>query len=117
MLPSGPALKVTIHLNSDTSSSGGFLHQAVLQLLQHSEVAGATMLRAHAGFGSHHQLHTEGAGSVAGEHLPIVISFIDVEERVRGLLPELLAMVDVGLVEMHPVEILKFAVATPKVVS
>jgi uncharacterized protein len=117
MLPSGLALKVTLHLNSDTSNKDAFLHQDILQFLQRSGIAGATVLHAHAGFGSHHQLHTEGAGPVAGEHLPILISFIDVEERVRAVLPELLAMVSDGLVEMHPVEILKFAATTPKVVS
>lgn len=117
MLPSGPALKVTLHLNSDTSNKDAFLHQDILQYLQRSGIAGATVLHAHAGFGSHHQLHSEGAGSVAGEHLPIIISFIDEEEKVRAVLPTLLEMVTDGMVEAHPTQILKFAAATPKVVS
>lgn len=75
MLQAGPALKVTIYLNQDTGSSGGFLHDDILAFLRAHSVEGATAYRAHAGFGPHRQLHTRGAGDVEGLHLPIVILF------------------------------------------
>ncbi len=117
MLPSQPALKVSIHQNNDASNAEGFQRDAIKRLMQPSGIAGATLFHAHAGFGSHHQLHTEGAGPVAGEHLPMVISFIDEEDRVCAILPELLEMVTDGMVEAHPTQILKSARATPRVVS
>lgn len=117
MLLPQPAFKVSIHLNSDASGADGFLCDVILRFLQRNGIAGATVFHAHAGFGSHHQLHTEGAGSVAGEHLPVLISLIDTEERIRAILPQLLELVTDGLVEAHPTQILKAATATPKVVS
>jgi len=117
MLATQPALKVTVHLNQDTNSAGGFLCDEVLRFLQRSGVAGATVFRAHAGFGSHHRLHVEGGGPVTGEHLPVLITFIDTEERLRTVLPDLLRMVSDGMVEAHATTILKSANTEPRVVS
>jgi len=107
MLLAGPALKVTVYLNQDTGSIHGFLSDDILKFLQAMGVEGATVLRAHAGFGAHHRVHRSDAGDVAGEHLPVIVCFIDEETKVRGLLPELLGMVTDGLVEAHGTEILK----------
>jgi len=46
-------------------------------------------LKPHAGVGSHHHLHTSGAGLAEGEHLPIRIEFIEKKETVDRLLSEL----------------------------
>lgn len=107
MLPLGPATKVTIYLNRDTSSSNGFLHDEILQHLQKNGVHGATVLRPYAGFGIHGRLHKEGAGDVAGLHLPVLICFIEAAQKVEAVLAPLLEMVIDGLVEAHPTEILK----------
>jgi PII-like signaling protein len=45
MLTRGPARKVTVHLNEDTSSEQGFLYQQVLSLLLEQGVGGATLSR------------------------------------------------------------------------
>ena len=116
MLKPGPALKVSVHLNEDIDSPGGFLHDAVLSLLQDHSIAGATVYRPHAGFGSHGRLHVSGAALVQGEHLPVLILFVDEEERVRALLPQLLELVTDGMVEMHHTEVLKAAATPAKVV-
>lgn len=116
MLKPGPALKVSVHLNEDVDSPGGFLHDAVLNLLQEHAISGATVYRPYAGFGSHGRLHTTGAGPVRGEHLPVLILFVEEEPKIRALLPQLLDLVTDGLVEMHPTEILKGAVRSAKVI-
>ena len=109
MLTPGPALKVTVHLNGDTSAQQGFLYQDVLAYLQRKGMQGATVLHAYAGYGAHRQMHEQGGGPVAGEHLPVQILFVDTDANVQAAMPELLAMVSDGLVEMHPVEVLKHA--------
>jgi uncharacterized protein len=116
MLRPGPALKVTVHLNNDTSTLSGFLHEEILSFLQQRGVGGATVFHPHAGYGAHRRLHVQGAGPVAGEHLPILILFVDEDEKIRTLLPDLLAIVTDGMIEAHPVEILKNASATEKVI-
>ena len=117
MLQAGPALKVTIYLNQDTDSSEGFLHDDLLRFLRKHGLEGATAFRAHAGFGFHRRLHTRGAGDVEGQHLPVIISFVDAPDKVRAILPELLAMVTDGLVEAHSTEVLKNITMAEKVLS
>jgi PII-like signaling protein len=117
MLESGPAIKVSIHLNRDTGAMHGFLVDEIIAFLRRSGIEGATMLQAHAGFGAHGRLHTEGAGDVAGLHLPVVIYFIEKEQKVDGILEELLSMVTDGLIEAHSTTILKNVTSSEKVIS
>jgi PII-like signaling protein len=119
MLEVGPATKVTIYLNQDTGSSGGFLRDEILNLLQRSGLglAGATVFRPYAGFGSHGRLHKTDEGDVAGLHLPVMIVFIDSNEKVNSVLPEILELVTDGLVEAQPTQILKSIIGREKVIS
>lgn len=107
MLAEGAAVKVTVHLNEDASSSKDFLHKEILAFLFKEGVAGASLLKLQSGFGTHHQLHTEGAGWDAGEHLPIRIEFIEEPHRAAILLPRLCALVTDGIVEVQETRILK----------
>jgi len=119
MLPVGPAVKVTIYLNQDTGSSNGFLRDEILTFLHDKgmDVDGATVIHPYAGFGSHNRIHKADEGDVAGLHLPVLIFFIEVEEKVNAILPALLEMVTDGLVEAHPTTVLKSVVGKEKVVS
>lgn len=112
MLVPGVAKKVIIHLNEDTSSSRDFLYSEIFRFLFDHGVAGATMIRPHAGFGSHHLLHTTGAGSAEGEHLPVRIEFLESPEVVDAILPPLCELVTDGLVETHATTIVKSAQRT-----
>ena len=107
MLVPGPAKKVTIHLNEDTSSPRDFLYSEIFRFLYDQGVSGATMIRPHAGFGSHHVVHTSGAGSVEGEHLPVRIEFLESAEVVDGIMAELCELVIDGVVEMHQTTVVK----------
>ena len=117
MLPPGPALKLTVYLNQDTAAAGGFLADDIVRLLRRNGIHGATVFHGHAGFGAHHQLHTSGASDVGGLHLPIIVQFIEKREKVDEVLPELLAMVTDGLVEVQPTEVLKHVSSAAKVIS
>ncbi|WP_158752241.1 DUF190 domain-containing protein [Acidobacterium sp. S8] len=117
MLENGPAVKVTIHLNRDTGAKEGFLVDDIFAFLRRSGIQGATMLQAHAGFGAHRQPHTTGAGDVAGLHLPVVIYFIERQQKIDEIRDELLSMITDGLVEAHPTTILKNVSSYAKVIS
>lgn len=117
MLDAGPALKVTIYLNCDTGAAHGFLADEIFAFLRRSGIEGATAIPAHAGFGAHRQLHTSGAGDVEGLHLPIILSFIEQQQKVEAILDELLAMVTDGLVEAHPTTVLRNVASSEKVIS
>jgi|SRR5579883_2299203 PII-like signaling protein len=109
MLSPGQARKVTIHLNEDTSSSRDFLYREIFTFLFERGVAGATMIRPAAGFGSHHHVHMAGSGDVEGEHLPVRIEFLESPDVVDALMPELCALVTDGVVEMQSTTVVKNA--------
>ena len=83
LLAPGPAKKVTIHLNEDTSSQSDFLSREILSLLLREGVAGATLLRPEAGFGSHHRIHTQEGGIDTAQHMPLRIEFVDMAQKGR----------------------------------
>lgn len=112
MLSLGPAKKVTIHLNEDTSSRRDFLSREILSLLLKQGVAGATVLRPESGFGSHHRLHSQEGGIDTAQHMPLRIEFIDTEESIRTFLPLLQELLTDGLIEAQDTVILKLAVGT-----
>jgi len=109
MLSPGAAVKVIIHLNEDTSSESDFLYAEIFRFLYAEGISGATLLRPHASFGAHHQIHTVGEGLAAGEHLPVRIEFLEVTEVVERLLPTLCELVSDGVIETHPTTIVKAA--------
>ena len=112
MLVPGPAKKVTIHLNEDTSSGSDYLSREIISLLLKQGVAGATVLRPEAGFGSHHRIHSEQGGIDTSQHMPLRIEFIDSEQNIQALWPLLQELVTDGLIEVQDTQILKVAVGT-----
>ena len=112
MLALGPAKKVTIHLNEDTSSRSDFLSHEILSLLLKQGVAGANVLRPEAGFGSHHRIHTQEGGMDTAQHMPLRIEFIDTEQNVNTLLPLLQELVTDGLIEAQDTVVLKVSRGT-----
>jgi uncharacterized protein len=117
MLENGPALKVTIHLNRDTGAARGFLVDDLFVFLQSKKIEGATVLQAYAGYGSHRLPHTTGAGDAAGLHLPVIIYFVERQEKIEAILPELLTLVTDGLVEAHPTTVLKNVTSSSTVIA
>jgi PII-like signaling protein len=112
VLAPGPAKKVTIHLNEDTSSRSDYLSREIVALLLKHEVAGATVLKPEAGFGTHRRMHTQEGGGDTSQHMPLRIEFIDTEENIRTLLPLLQELVTDGLIEAQDTVILKVVVGT-----
>lgn len=112
MLTPGPAKKVTIHLNEDTSARSDFLSREILAVLYNRGVAGATVLRPEAGFGSHHRLHSQEGGIDTARHMPLRIEFIDTPQNVNALLPVLQEMLTDGMIEAHDTVVLKVAAGT-----
>jgi PII-like signaling protein len=114
MLSPGPAKKVTIHLNEDTSSQSDFLSREIIALLLREGVAGATVMRPESGFGSHQRVHTREGGIDTAHHMPLRIEFIEIAREVERLLPALMELVTDGLIEAHDTVILKMAVGTAR---
>jgi len=115
VLVPGPAKKITIHVNNDTSSRRDFLYKEILAMLLERGVAGATLLYPQGGFGSHHLMHMQGSTHLQGSgidsdrHLPVRIEFIETAENVEALLPALYELITDGLIESQDTTVLKAA--------
>lgn len=108
MLQNGLAKKVTIHLNEDTVSSRDFLYKDIFAFLFEHGVAGATLTRPEAGFGSHHRVHAAhpSEGSEEG-HLPVRIEFIEAPDKIAAFMPDLCRLISDGLIEAHDTTVWK----------
>src|SRR5581483_7661889 len=106
MLPKGNAKKVIIYLNQDTRPQVEPLWSAILGFLRHKHVAGATLIRADAGFGGHRQFHDPGSEYLAA-HSPVRIDFVETPQLGDELLPTLYDMVTDGLITVQDVTVIK----------
>jgi len=106
----GPAKKVVIHLNEDTTARHDFLYNEIFAFLKERGVAGATLIRPAAGFGSHHRTHSAEGGPSENQHLPVRIEFIETLEAADALLPALCELITDGLIEAQDTTVIKSAV-------
>jgi PII-like signaling protein len=113
MLSRGPAKKVTIHLNEDTSSGEGYTYERVFSFLMSQGLSGATLTRPEQGFGAHHQRHSRGGHGAESRHLPVRIEFVERTETVEAILPSLCELVKDGLIEAHDTTIIQLATQEP----
>ena len=110
MLAPGLAKNVTIHVNEDTTARHDFLYNEIFSFLRERGVAGATLIRPAAGFGSHDRAHSTEGGLAEKEHLPVRIEFIETKDAADALLPSLCELITDGLIEAHENKVIKAAV-------
>ena len=103
-------MKVTIHLNEDTISRQGFLYDEIFTFLRERGVAGATLIRPAAGFGSHGRAHSAKGGEAEREHLPVRVEFIESKSAAEELLPFLCELITDGMIETQDAFVVKTAV-------
>lgn len=107
----GTGLLARIYIGESDTWHGQPLYDAIVQLLRERGLAGATVLRGIEGFGAKQHLHTTRILRLS-EDLPVLIELVDIEERVRAVLPELDAMVSGGLITLEKVEVIAYRADT-----
>lgn len=112
--PAGPALRtegtaklMRIYIGESDRWHHKPLHEALVQACRANDIAGVTVYRGLMGYGAHGKLHKESALGVSHD-LPILLSIIDNEEKLRGLLPLLDEMIQQGLVVLSDVDVIKY---------
>jgi PII-like signaling protein len=83
------------------------LHAALLELFRSRGLAGATVLRAVAGFGADSVVHTANILRLSAD-LPLVIEVVDSQQHVDAVLPDVDRMMQGGLVTLEKVRVLKY---------
>ena len=83
------------------------LYEAIVQKARALGLAGATVLRGTEGFGAHSVVHKASLLEMSRD-LPLVVEIVDMEEKIRLLLPDLEKMVLEGMITMEYVVILLY---------
>ena len=103
----GHATRVRIYFGERDHYHGRSLWSAFLEFLRTHGAAGATVLRGIAGYGAHSRIHTASLVDLSAD-LPLILEWVDTDERVQLLLPQLGEMLDGGLVTVEPMEIVAY---------
>jgi PII-like signaling protein len=93
----GKATLMRIYVGERDKWRGKPLYDAIVESLRAHDIAGATVYRGISGYGAH------GSGD-----LPIMVSVIDEESKIRGYLPVLDQMIEDGLVVLSDADVIKY---------
>jgi len=99
MIQNGPAKKLTIYVDENEKLHGKPVYEAILDLLAQRKIAGASVFRGVAGYGSHGKLHTAKILELSTT-LPVKIEVVDSEEMIKIIMAELTSVVEKGLIEV-----------------
>jgi PII-like signaling protein len=108
----GEQALLRIILSESRMHRGIPLHRVILDLLRAEGLAGATVLKGHAGFGYDRDVHTV-AIEVAAVGLPIVFEIVDTEERIEAVLPKLDGLLAGDVVTVERARVIRYAGTPP----
>ncbi len=84
------------------------LHEALIRAMRANDLAGATVYRGILGYGAHRRVHKEKTLSLSHD-CSIMITVIDIQEKLQQFLPLVDQMVQEGLVVLSDVDIIKYS--------
>jgi PII-like signaling protein len=106
MLKTGPAKKLTIYIDETEKLHGKPVYETILDILAQRKIAGASVFRGVAGYGSHGKLHTAKILELSTT-LPLKIEVVDSAEMINIVLAEIGSVVEHGLIEVSDTNIVK----------
>ena len=109
---SGKAKLMRIFIGEDDKWRGKPLHDAIVESLRANDIAGVTVYRGICGYGAHGRFHKEKRMGFSSD-LPIMLTVVDEEAKLRKYLPVLEQMVQEGLVVLSDVDVIKYTHRLP----
>jgi PII-like signaling protein len=103
----GKAKMLRIIISEDDTWEGEPLYEAIIKRLIMTDIAGATVYKAIAGYGPHKRYHKKKTLTAHGE-LPILITVMDTEEKISKVIPILDELVGEGIVVLSDVNVIKY---------
>ncbi len=95
---------VRIFLKESEEKKGKPLYRLVVEELKKNGVGGATVLKAILGYGTTGEMHYEGIEALSYD-LPVVIEFVEDEEKAMSVIENLGKVLERGLVTMERVQV------------
>jgi PII-like signaling protein len=106
MVKNGPAKKLTIYVDETEKFHGKPVYEVLLDIFFKKKLAGASVFRGLAGYGSDGVLHTAKMLELSTT-LPIKIEVVDSEEAIKDVLEDVASIVDKGLIEVSDTNVIK----------
>ncbi|MBT4090501.1 MAG: DUF190 domain-containing protein [Deltaproteobacteria bacterium] len=101
----GKRLRVRITVGSAERYQGKSLFRALIKKLEENQIYGATVIRGIGGFSRRARFHTDRLLSLIS-NLPVIVEFVDYEERIHDLLPVFDGMISNGMITLEEVEVI-----------
>ncbi len=102
----GKAKQLTIYLGETDRYHHHALYMAIIEWLRREKISGATATRGIAGFGASSHLHTAKILRLSMDE-PIVVTIIDLPERIDGIIGALAEMAPNAMMTVHEVEVVR----------
>ncbi len=103
----GKAKMLRIYIGEDDRWEAEPLHEAIVKKLRMMDIAGATVYRGILGYGANQRMHKSGFLGLSHD-LPLMITVVDLAEKIERAVAVLDEMVDEGLVVLSDVEVIKY---------
>jgi PII-like signaling protein len=108
----GHAKMLRIYIDEDDKWEGEPLHEAIVKKLRMMDFAGATVFQGILGYGAQQRMHKSGFLGI-NHNLPLMITVVDSDEKIRRAIVALDEMVDEGLIVLSEVEVIKYVHSRP----
>jgi PII-like signaling protein len=105
MVKSGPAKKLAVYLDETDKLHGKPVYEIILGILFKRKIAGASVFRGVAGYGSDWKIHTAKILELSTT-LPVKIEAVDSEEAINEVVPEIASLVEKGLIEVSDTNVI-----------
>ncbi len=106
MVKSGPAKKLTVYVDEADKLHGKPVYEILLDIFFKRKIAGASVFRGMAGYGSDGVYHTAKILELSTT-LPVKIEVVDSEGIINDILPEVTSIVERGLIEVSDTNVIK----------
>ncbi len=106
MVTRGPAKKLSIYVDETDRFGGKPVYEVLLDILYKKKLAGVSVFRGVAGYGTDGVLHTSKILMLSTD-MPVKIEAVDSEEMINKVLPDVYQVVEKGLVEVSDTNVVK----------
>ena len=111
-MPSVPTLPsrakmLRIYIGQDDRWEGKPLYEQIVMKMRERHAAGATVHKGTMGYGATQRMHTKSRLGLSRD-LPVMITVVEAEDKIRALLPVIDAMVTEGLIVLSDVDVVKY---------
>lgn len=92
-----------VFIGESDKKDGMSLYEWIIRRAKQDNIAGATVLRAIEGYGSHNFIHTTKILQLSTD-LPVIVEIMDTDEKIKAFMPILDEVVHNGLVTMEKIQ-------------